>query len=188
MRKDPLQNLPGFRTGVRISMRTVDHRGASDRLGLVLEIDDDSVVLENRAGDRERIDRATIRLAKLVPVVARGRNPRHAPREMLESFAHDAELGAPAGSGCWIARLCDVVDHLDDAGVRPVPGQSDTRSAAVRGDSRGLVNGEWAAGRLAEAEDFDGLAAWAARRNARNIVVTSELPDDVLSSLGLERL
>ncbi len=188
MRKDPLQNLPGFRTGVRISMRTVDEERASDRLGLVLEVDEDSVVIENRAGERQRIDRATIRLAKLVPTVARGRNPRHAPREMLEALAHDAELGAPAGSMCWIARLGDVVDHLDDAGVRPIPGQSDTRSAAVRGGSRGLVNGEWAAVRLAAAEDLDALAAWAARRNARNIVVTSGLSDDVLSSLGLERL
>ena len=187
MRKEPLQNLPGFRTGVRISMRIVDHNGTSDRLGLVLEVDEDSVLLENRAGDRERIARATIRLAKLVPTVARGRNPRHAPREMLEALAHDPVLEAPTGSACWIARLGDVVDHLNDAGVRPVPGQ-DTRSAAARGASRGLVNGEWAALRLAAAEDLDALAAWAARRNARNVVVTSALSDDVLGNLGLERL
>ncbi|WP_425309916.1 hypothetical protein AADG42_14515 [Ammonicoccus fulvus] len=188
MRKDPLQNLPGFRTGVRVSMRIVDHDGAADRLGLVLEVDDDSVVVENRAGEQERIDRSTIRLAKLVPTVARGRNPRHAPRELLEALAHDAVLGAPAGSACWIARLGEVVDHLDDAGVRPVPGQSDTRTAAGRGESRGLVNGEWAAVRLAAAEDFDALAAWAARRNARNVVVTSGLSEEALSNLGLERL
>lgn len=106
MRKDPLQNLPGFRTGVRISMRIVDHNGTSDRLGLVLEVDEDSVLLENRAGDRERIARATIRLAKLVPTVARGRNPRHAPgrcsRHWPMILCWRRRPAARAGSRGWV--------------------------------------------------------------------------------------
>jgi hypothetical protein len=169
-------------------MRVETPEGTADRLGLVLALGPDHVVLEDRAGVRHRVERATVRLARRVPTVARGRNPRHAPPDLLRALAADAGLGAPVGAPCWIARLCDLVDHLDDTGVTPPPGHADTRGFAARDGSRGLVNGEWAAFRLVEAESLEPLAAWAARRNARNVVLTSSLPTEVLDDLGLALL
>lgn len=187
MRTDPLQ-IPGLRIGRRVSLRVEGSDGPTDRIGLVVGLDDSGLTLEDRTGRRVRVARESVRLARLVPTVARGRNPRHAPAELLRALAADDDLGAPDGAACWIARLCDLVDHLDDSEVAPPPGRADTRETAVRGESRGLVNGEWAALRLVEADALEPLAAWAARRNARNVVLTSPLPDRALESLGLARL
>ncbi|MDO5499740.1 MAG: hypothetical protein Q4F67_08675 [Propionibacteriaceae bacterium] len=188
MRNDPLTHLPGVRPGVRISLRIVGPDGPTDRLGLILALSDDELTVEDRRGVRHTIPRDRVRLARLVPTVARGRNPRHAPPELLTALAHDPVLGPPAESPCWIARLCDLVDHLDDSEVTPLPGTPDTGTTAARNSSRGLVNGEWAAFRLADGGDLEALAAWAARRNARNVVATSPLADARLEALGLARL
>lgn len=161
-------------------MRLEGPDGATDRIGLVLAIDADTLALEDRQLTVHRIDRSQIRLAKLVPTVARGRNPRHAPTDLLRRLAADESL-EPAGGVCWIARLCDLVDHLDDSGVHRL-----SPTSAAYADSRGLVNGEWAALSLKAAADLVPLAAWAARHNARNVVLTSPLPETDLSRLGLE--
>lgn len=188
MRTDPLQNLPDLRIGRRVSVRIQEPDGPTDRIGVVTGLDESALTLEDRSGRVHRVARDSVRLARLVPTVARGRNPRHAAPPVLRALATAAELGAPAGSACWIARLCDLVDHLDEAGVTPLPGRENTREGAAIGASRGLVDGEWAAFRLMEADALDPLAAWAARRNARNVVVTSPLPNGVLEELGLAPL
>lgn len=195
MRSDPLRNLDGLRVGVRVSLRVVSTDGAADRLGLVLDLDDSTITVEDRAGRVHVIPRQDVRIAKRVPTVARGRNPLHADPTQLRSLAQDATLTAPDPTVTapdevryWVARLCDIVDHLDDSGVTPPPGQADTATHAARGASRGLVNGEWAAFQLADADALTPLAAWAARRNARNVVLTSALPDNVLDDLKLIRL
>ncbi|WP_432559037.1 hypothetical protein [Granulicoccus sp. GXG6511] len=188
MRTDPLQNLDGLRVGVRVSLRVDTADGAADRLGLVVALDEDDITVEDRAGRVHVVGRADVRLAKLVPTVARGRNPRHAAPEVLRAMAADPRLATPPEADCWVARLSDLVDHLDDSGVTPLPGTTDTRTGAARAESRGLVNGEWAAFHLVEADSLEPLAAWAARRNARNAVLTSPLPDHVLEAVGLARL
>lgn len=187
MRTDPLQ-IPGLGVGTRVSLRVEEADGPADRIGLVVELDEAGLTLEDRTGRLVRVARDAVRLARLVPTVARGRNPRHAPPAALRALAADEQLGAPAGAACWIARLCDLVDHLDDSGVTAPRGRADTRESAASGESRGLVNGEWAAFRLAETNALEPLAAWAARRNARNVVLTSSLPDRALEGLGLARL
>lgn len=182
MRNDPLQALPANLAGRRLSMRVALPDGPADRIGLVLAVDAERLTLERRTGAVETIERSRIHLARLVPTVPRGRNPRHAPADQLSDLAHDPSLDAFPGP-CWIARLCDLVDHVDDSGVRRL-----TPTSAARGDSRGLVNGEWSAVRLAASADLVPLAAWAARRDARNLVLTSGLAHDVLTSLGLDEL
>lgn len=177
-----------FRVGVRVSLRVTGADLPTDRVGLVVDSDDATLTLEDRSGQLHRIQRAQVTHARLVPTVARGRNPRHAPPQMLQALAADPILAAPAGATCWIARLCDVVDHLDDTGVNPLPQQQSTQQYAGREQSRGLVNGEWAALRLVEADSLNLLAAWAARRSARNVVLTSPLPPRVLRELGLALL
>lgn len=191
MRTDPLSALAGVRPGLRISLRMETPDGPADRIGIILGLDDHELRLEDRAGQTHRIARASVRFARLVPTVARGRNPRHASPDMLRALAHDPGLAHDperTPDRCWIARLCELVDHLDDTGVSTAPGEMDTRTRAARGDSRGSVHGEWAAARLMAAADLDPLAAWAARRNARNVVLTSSLDDETLRSLGLEPL
>lgn len=187
MRTDPLE-IPGLRIGTRVSVRVEEPDGPADRIGLVVALDGTGLTLEDRRGRTLRVPRDAVRLARLVPTVARGRNPCHAEPGLLRALAGDERLGAPAGADCWIARLCDLVDHLDDGGVTPPPGRSDTRESAACRESRGLVNGEWAAFRLVEASSLEPLAAWAARRNARNVVLTSTLPDRLLEERGLARL
>lgn len=182
MRNDPLEALPSDLTGRRIVVRVAAPDGLTDRIGLVIALDAEQLTLERRTGVIETVERRRIRQARLVPSVPRGRNPRHAPADQLIALAHDAALNAFPGSH-WIARLCDLVDHVDDSGVRRL-----TPTSAACGDSRGLVNGEWSAVRLAAPADLMPLAAWAARLDARNIVLTSGLPADVLAGLGLEQL
>lgn len=182
MRNDPLDALPADLVGCRIALRVALHDGITDRVGLVLAIDAAQLTLEQRAGIVATVERSDIRYARVIPTVPRGRNPRHAPVDHLTALAHDPSLSAFPGP-CWIARLSDLVDHLDDAGVRRL-----TPTTAARGDSRGLVNGEWSAVRLAAPADLPPLAAWAARHNARNLVLTSALPHEALTELGLERL
>lgn len=193
MRTDPLQNLMGLRIGARVSLRSEVAGELVDRIGLVVDLDGTGLTLEDRTGREHRLTRSQIRLARLIPTVARGRNPRHAPPDLLRTMVSDPALGGPPGaaveaSECWIARLCDLVDHLDDTQVTPLPDQHDTRTAAAYATSRGMVHGEWAALRLLEAAALEPLAAWAARRDARNLVLTSPLPAGVLTGFGLQRL
>lgn len=193
MRNDPPARLPGLRVGARVSLRLVSPDGPTDRVGRVLSLSDDSLAVEDRSGVRHVISRASVRFARVVPTVARGRNPRHAPPDLLVALAHDpalvddpaADASTPA---CWIARLCDLVDHVDDSGVTPLPGTTDPARTAACGDSRGLVNGEWAALRLVTSAELEPLAAWAARGDARNVVLTSPLAAGELIALGLEPL
>lgn len=193
MRNDPPARLSRLRVGVRVSLRLAGPDGPTDRIGRVLSLSDDSLAVEDRSGVCHVIPRATIRLARIVPTVARGRNPRHAPRDLLMALAHDPALAADPPDGtrtpdCWVARLCDLVDHADDTGVTSVPGTTGRARTAASGHSRGLVNGEWAALRLVTATDLQPLAAWAARRNARNVVLTSPLAPGELTALGLQAL
>jgi hypothetical protein len=182
MRNDPLAALPRDLVGRRLSLRVAFPDGTADRIGLVVAQDPTTVALEQRSGAVQVIERSLIQHARIAPTVPRGRNPRHAPADLLTALAHDPSLEAFPGP-YWIARLCDLVDHLNDSGVR-----RPTATTAVRGDSRGMVNGEWAALRLATPGDLVPLAAWAARRDARNVVLTSGLPEDALLRLGLARL
>lgn len=182
MRTDPLNDLPEDLPGRRVSLRLESADGLTDRIGLVLSVDAATLTLQDRTGVIHPIARGAIRWARAVPTVPRGRNPRHAPAAVVTALARDPVL-EPFGGPCWMARLCDLVDHLDDSGVRRL-----TATTATRGDSRGLVNGEWSALRLATATDLRPLAAWAARHNARNVVLTSRLPDAELTGLGLQQV
>ena len=179
MSTDPLTALPPALVGRRLSLRLALPEGPTDRIGLVLALDATTLTLERRNGAVEQVPREQIRLARVIPTVPRGRNPLHAPEEFLRALAHDPGLESFPGP-CWVARLGDLVDHVDDAGVR-----RPTATTAVRGESRGMLNGEWSALRLAAADDLRPLAAWAARRDARNVVLTSGLSDDDLLRLGL---
>lgn len=182
MRNDPLSALPVDLVGRRIAVRVALPDGLADRIGVVLAVDPLGLSLERRTGAVETVERSLVRHARVIPTVPRGRNPRHAPPRQLTALAHDPSLDAFPGS-CWIARLGDLVDHLDDSDVRQL-----TPTTAARADSRALVNGEWSAVRLAAPADLVPLAAWAARRDARNVVLTSRLSPDVLAHLGLEPL
>ncbi|NNG18399.1 hypothetical protein HJ590_02200 [Naumannella sp. ID2617S] len=181
VRRDPLDHPDSVRPGCRLSLRLATPDGLTDRVGVLVSLAPGSLVLEDRTGERHTIEREQVAFARVIPTVARGRNPLAFDPGGLRALAHDAWLG---GSGaCWVARLADLVDHLDDSGVRQLSAER-----AIAGDSRGLVNGEWAAVRLAAVADLDPLAAWAARRTARNLVLTSPLPDAELTALALHPL
>lgn len=181
MRSDPLRDLPDDLVGRRVSVRLEVPGGLTDRIGLVVAVDQAHLTLEDRTGGVQAIARRTIRSARVVPTVARGRNPHRASADLITALARDPVL-QPAEGPYWVARLCDLVDHLDDSGVRRL-----TATTATCGSSRGLVNGEWAALQLADAADLRPLAAWAARRNARNVVLTSALPEETLTAMGLRK-
>lgn len=181
VRHDPLDRLEGVRPGVRLSLRLQSSQGLTDLIGLVEQLTDDEVLITDRHGVRHRVPRSDLRFARLIPTVPRGRNPLAFDPAGLRALAYHDWL---AGRGdCWVARLADLVDHLDDSAVTPV-----ARDRGTSRESRGLVNGEWAAIRLADAADLEPLAAWAARRNARNLVLTSDLADPTLGELGLTRV
>lgn len=182
MRNDPLSALPVDLVGRRVSLRVALPGGPAGRMGLVLAVTPTTLTMEHRTGTVQTVERASIQYARVIPTVPRGRNPRHAPADQLTALANGPGLDAFPGR-YWIARLCDLVDHLDDSDVHPL-----ASTTAARGDSRGLVNGEWSAMRLAARSDLAPLAAWAARRNARNVVLTSGLSDETLVSLGLDPL
>ncbi|GAB3698732.1 hypothetical protein GCM10028815_03530 [Mariniluteicoccus flavus] len=148
----------------------------SDVVGLVTGLDEAVVVLERRGGTVVTIARGDVVAARVVPLVARGRNPRHFDPDQVRELAHDAGVG---GSGpVWVGRLAELVTSLDTVGV--VDGDP-----ARSGGSVARVFGEWAAVRLEAPEDLPGLAAWAARHDARNIAVTGPGTKGVQ---GLERL
>lgn len=181
MRHDPLERLTGVCPGVRLSLRLATEDGLSDLIGLLLELGAEELVLEDRRGVRHTVPQDRIVHARQIPTVPRGRNPEAFAASGLYALAEDPWL---AGAGqCWVARLADLVDHLDDSQVTPVSAER-----AERGGSRGMVNGEWAAVRLATTADLLPLAAWAARRDARNVVLTSDLPAAELTGLGLRPL
>ncbi|PFG68115.1 hypothetical protein [Enemella evansiae] len=178
VRHDPLDRLEGVRPGVRLSLRLGTGGQVTDLIGLLLSLDDLELHIEDRRGVRHTVSRGEILFARRIPTVPRGRNPLAFETGGLRALAHDGWL---AGTGdCWVARLVDLVDHLDDSGVTAEAGDR-----VHRGESRALVNGEWVAVRLADAAALEPLAAWAARRGARNLVLTSDLPATTLAGLGL---
>lgn len=153
----------GARTGLRMSLRAVVDGAPGDVVGLVVALTDDAVELERRGGVRVRLARSDVTAARIVPLVARGRNPHHFDPEQVRRLAHDPLVG---GHGpVWVGRLADLVDSLDVPGV--------TRGDPARvGASAVRVFGEWATIALARPDDLRPLAAWAARHDARNVAVT----------------
>ncbi|WP_026927768.1 hypothetical protein [Granulicoccus phenolivorans] len=160
---------PGDRISVRV--RIPEPPGASDIIGRVLTVTPAAVLLEDRRGRQTEVRSEQVIAARKVPAIARGRNPAYADPARLREL-----LGVEEA---WAARLCDVVDPAGLLGQRPV--LLDGERVARFGDSRAEVTGEWVLMHLAEAEDFAPLAAWAVRRDARNVAADTPIPDPPLT-------
>lgn len=157
--------------GVRASVRAQvegrpsgpDPAELTDHVGIILALDASTLTLERRDGNVITLPRTGVVAARVVPLVARGRNPHHFAPDQVRRLAHDARVG---GEGdVWVGRLSDLVDTLAS------PGVTDGDPARYR-SSAARVFGEWATIRLASPGDLLPLAAWAARRDARNVAVT----------------
>jgi len=93
-----------IRIGTRFSVRyRLPDGRASDVIGLVEDMDDESVVLVDRSEVRHRLDRSTILATRAVPV-ARGPDPGHADPRTLELIAADSWHDQVVTLGEWRLR------------------------------------------------------------------------------------
>ncbi|GAB3623562.1 hypothetical protein GCM10027418_16450 [Mariniluteicoccus endophyticus] len=160
---DPLARA-GVSIGGRASLRVTAPDGPGDIVGVVTALDDASITMRRRGGSVTTLPRAAVTAARVVPLVARGRNPHHFARDQVCRLAHDETVG---GAGdVWVGRLAELVSSLDDSGV------STSDGLARHGSSAARVFGEWAAMRLEDPDDLAALGAWAALHDARNVAVT----------------
>lgn len=161
-----LSLTPGDRVSVRV--RIQESPGATDIVGRVIVAGSGSLILEDRRGRQTEVRTDAVLAARKVPAISRGRNPAYADPTRLQEL-----LGAEQ---VWTARLCDVVDPAELLQQRPViVSPSDDRSARF-GDSRAELTGEWVLLHLTGPDDFAPLAAWAVRRDARNVAADAPLP------------
>lgn len=187
--RDPLAALD-VRPGIRLSVRLRIGDGFTDRIGVVVEVSTTTLTLEDRDGERHPIPRSQLVAGRQIPTVSRGRDPRRADPTGVRTLLTDPALlqpgpttsGDPDQAPCWIGRLSDVVDSLDDAGVR------ETGRLGLHQGSRATLHGEWCAMMLETLADLRPLASWAARRGARNVALMSPLPAEKLRRAGLSEL
>ncbi len=150
---------PPIGIGERISLRLAEP--ARDLVGFVTALD--PLTLEDRHGRTHVVPGDTVVAARRVGV-SLGRDPRAAPRDLLDTLAARAGIGAAAEPE--LHRISDLL-----AG-RPAPaavfaGRRDWSD----GERRARVEGEWLTTDVTEPALLVDLAWWATRQNARSIQV-----------------
>ncbi len=155
----------GLRLGERVSLRVTADGGATDLIGFVTALD--PLTLTDRHGLPHVVPDGAVAAGRRVGV-ARGRNPEHTPRDLLDELAGRAGVtGEP--------RLHRISDLL--AGCEPPPAVFDARGSWTDGRHRARVEGEWLTTDATDAELLVDLAWWAARQDARSLQVRSPSPD-----------
>ncbi|MFT4216465.1 MAG: hypothetical protein QM619_04670 [Micropruina sp.] len=148
---------PPIRVGERVTLRLVDP--ARDLIGFVVALD--PLTLEDRHGRAHVVAAGTVQAARRVGV-SLGRDPRSAPRDLLDALAVRAGVdGEPE-----LFRISDLL-----AG-RPVPAAVFAgRGEWSEGEWRARVEGEWLTTNVTDPALLIELAWWATRQNARSVQV-----------------
>lgn len=150
---------PSIRVGERVSLRLTDP--ARDLVGFVLAVD--PLTLEDRHGRVHVVASGTVAAARRVGV-SLGRDPRSAPRDLLDALARRAGLDPAAEPE--LHRISDLL-----AG-RPAPAEVfPERGEWSDGVRRARVEGEWLTTNTTDPGLLIELAWWATRQNARSIQV-----------------
>lgn len=155
---DALDRLnPPLRPGERVSLRLSDP--ATDLIGFVVALV--PLSLEDRHGRTHVVTAGTVLAARRV-AVSLGRDPRSAPRALLDELAERTRLsGEPA-----VHRISDLL-----AG-RAAPAEVFAgRGEWSDGSWRARVEGEWLTTNVSEPGLLVDLAWWATRQNARSIQI-----------------
>lgn len=155
---DALDRLrPPLRVGERVSLRLTDP--ARDLIGFAVALD--PLRLEDRHGRPHLVAPGTVLAARRVGV-ALGRDPRSAPRELLDDLAVRAGVdGEPE-----LHRISDVLAG-QEAPTAVFPERGEWRD----GERRARVEGEWLTTNVTDPGSLIELAWWATRQNARSIQV-----------------
>jgi hypothetical protein len=155
---DALARLrPPLALGERVSLRLVEP--ARDLIGFVTALD--PLTLEDRHARLHVVDGAVLAIRRVGPAL--GRDPRLAPRALLDELA--AHAGVTAGEP-ELHRISDLL-----AG-RPAPAEVFAeRGSWASGDLRARVEGEWLTTNVRDPELLTALAWWASRQNARSVQV-----------------
>lgn len=156
--------------GERVSLRRVRPDGEpGDLIGFVLAADADGLRLRDRRGTVHEVAWADVRALRTVGV-ARGRDPRRAPREELDRLADAAGVAGAA----FVARVSDLLDPrsptVPDAWGEPPPCPA-------------VLAGEWVT--TGDCHDLIALARWATRQDARSIQVRTDDPTAIAELLRL---
>ena len=160
---------PPLRVGERVSLRLTDP--ARDLIGFVVALD--PLRLEDRHGHPHVVAPGTVLAARRVGV-ALGRDPRSAPRELLDELALRAGISPRAGVAprtgvAGEPELHRISDLL--AGRTPPPDVFAGRREWRNGELRARVEGEWLTTNVTDPALLIDLAWWATRQNARSIQV-----------------
>lgn len=148
--------LRRLRPGQRVSLRRRLSDGEGDLVGFVLRTD--PFVLVDRHGREHRLRTADVLVLRVIEV-ARGRNPEHAPADLLDELAERAGVaGTPE-----LLRISDLV-----AGREPPAEVFPGRGTWTDGVHHARVEGEWLT-TDATGELLVALAWWATRQDARSI-------------------
>ena len=150
---------PPIRAGERVSLRLTDP--ARDLVGFVTALA--PLSLEDRHGRIHIVTEGTVVALRRVGV-SLGRDPRSAPRDLLDALA--VRTGVDATAEPELHRISDLL-----AG-RPAPAEVfGARGEWSDGDRRARVEGEWLTTNVADPALLVDLAWWATRQNARSIQV-----------------
>lgn len=155
---DALDRLrPPLRVGERVSLRLTDP--ARDLIGFAVALN--PLRLEDRHGRPHVVTPGTVLAARRVGV-ALGRDPRSAPRELLDELAVRAGVaGEPE-----LHRISELL-----AGREPPTTVFAERGEWRDGQWRARVEGEWLTTNVTDLPALVELAWWATRQNARSIQV-----------------
>lgn len=148
---------PPLRVGERVTLRL--QSPARDVVGFITSMD--PLRLEDRHGRLHTIaDGTVIALRRVGPSL--GRDPRQAPRQLLDELAARAGLaGEPT-----VHRISDLLSG------RPAPQTVFAeRGAWSEGALRARVEGEWLTTNVGDQDLLIALCWWATRQNARSVQV-----------------
>lgn len=157
---DALSRLrPSVAVGERLSLRL--REPARDLIGFVTGLA--PLVIEDRHGTLHEVSDGTVLAVRRVGV-SLGRDPRSAPRELLDELA--ARAGLDVATEPVLHRISDLLaGRTPPAAVLPGRG---TWSDGVR---TAHVDGEWLSTDVTDPERLIELAWWASRQNARSVQV-----------------
>ncbi|MFT4296240.1 MAG: hypothetical protein QM582_12595 [Micropruina sp.] len=148
---------PPIRLGERVSLRLSEP--ARDLIGFVIALD--PLTLEDRHGRPHVVAPGTALAARRVGV-SLGRDPRTAPRELLDDLAARAGVtGEPE-----LHRISDLLAGRPAPATVP-PG----RGGWSDGPLHARVEGEWLTTNVTDPALLAELAWWATRQNARSIQI-----------------
>ena len=170
-------NPDELQVGVRVSLLT---NPASEALGFVTAIDEDSLTIIDRRGVEHVIGFASIVGGRRVGV-ALGRDPLKTPRSLLDGLAERAGAsGEP-----WVCRISALLADRTPPAAVPEWGEWASLTGA-----RARFEGEWVTLADGTATDWVDAAWWATRMGARSVQVRTSDPEvaDALTEAGFQRL